>query len=264
MARVIEEGHPGALDGSAELLYRAVKGRLVEVELGNSLPGCGRPILAVDPGPDQSRLDLRIAAAFTQAQLDPAGGKGLRLLAGWIFILGERGLHIAEELDPSLRGPVLLALLPPGPGLVAKVFLHDIRAILHLNHLDDFLEQGGVGRLAGLDHLFRILDGADGAVEELSFFFQHSALHAQGLGQLERVFSVQQKPDLPQGKAQELERYDLFQPLEIAQGVDAITGRGPPGLKQAQLVIMMQCPDCDPGHLSELLYLVQLAHRSLS
>jgi hypothetical protein len=130
---------------------------------------------------------------------------------------------------------------------------------LHLNHLDDFFENSSVGRLAGQDDLFGVLDRADGAIEQPPFLFQDGALHVQGVGQLEGIL-IQKELDLLQREPEEFERNNLLQALEIAQSVNPIAGCSAPGFEQSQTIVVMQGPNRDPGQLCELVYPVQLAH----
>ena len=124
--------------------------------------------------------------------------------------------------------------LEASPRFPAIVILHEFGCVfgsgLHFNRLDDFLKDGCAGGLAGLKDGLGVRDGSDGAIEKPPFFLEDGALHAQGLGELERI-TLEQYSDLFQRQSEKLESDDLFQSLEIAFHIDPVAGIGAAGLQ---------------------------------
>src|SRR2546427_11825397 len=59
------------------------------------------------------------------------------------------------------------------------------------------------------------------------------------------------------GKAEKLERHNLFQALQIEFGIYPVSGFGSPGRQQAQPIIVMQGFHRNPGKLRKLVNLIR-------
>jgi hypothetical protein len=121
---------------------------------------------------------------------------------------------------------------------------------------DNFFENRSVSLPAGPHGHFGFPNRADCPVQEAPLLLEHLALHAQGVGQRQRL-PVQQQLDLPQRKPEELQRNDLLQPFQVGDAVETIAGAASPGPEQVDVIVMVQGTDGNARHLRELLDTIQ-------
>ena len=110
---------------------------------------------------------------------------------------------------------------------------------MHVDGLDDALEQGVVGGAAGGDGLLGGLDGANGAAELLLTVLQRAALHLEGVLRFHGG-AFQDRADFLERKSEKFERHNLFEDFEIALAVDTVAGMGARRLQQAEPVVVVQ------------------------
>jgi hypothetical protein len=118
------------------------------------------------------------------------------------------------------------------------------------NHLDDAAIHSGIRRLSARDRALGFGDRRDCLIEQLPLVLERLALRAQRVREPARRASGE-GADLLERHADELQRDDLFQPLQVARRVRAIASGRPFRLQQPEAVVVVQGAGGDAGQPRE-------------
>src|SRR5215831_1353158 len=136
-----------------------------------------------------------------------------------------------------------------------------IHVCLHVDHLNYFGEHFPIGLATGGDHGFSALNGPDRLLQPPALLLDCLALAPQSRRQI-RFVTLENVLDLAQGKSDEFQGHNLFEPGHVALAIKAITSvRIAAWLQQPQPVVMVQRPHGDPGQTREFTCFEQLPGR---
>ena len=143
--------------------------------------------------------------------------------------------------------PLLIAVVPP----------HHRNAVLHVDLLDDALQEPSANRLTCCDRSLTRADRTGDAPQPRVLLFDGLALHAQGIWPIHGR-AIEDALHLLQRKPQEFERHDLFQALHVGFGVDAVARLSTRRLEQPEAIIVMEGLYGDASQCGEFLDVVAL------
>lgn len=194
---------------SQQFQRRRSQGRVhaLEIEIARSFAKLRGPVFAIAPREDCAPPELGIPAALSRFELEPS------------HRIRRTGPSVTIELPPFLRRPRYPKPDRFGPRrILLVVAAHLTDRFVHLNHLAEIAQD----RRAR----FRCFDGRNSRTDGIALGRERSLLLLERLANCHRT-APEQFARPPQRKADELQRGDLLEPLEIGGRVSAVSRRRP-------------------------------------